>query len=150
MSASSVFAVRKYHHNTNMEKRHKCFIEKDIPCAMTRLTGVIIDDEKDVADLVAIFLELKGLDIVGRAYNGCQGVQIFEKENPDFVILDMKMPEYDGAYAISEIKKKNPDAKIFVVTGFCPYDNLEKDVTFVFTKPVDLTKLYEKITASLA
>lgn len=115
---------------------------------MTGLTGIIIDDEKDVIDLAAKFLELKGISIIGRAHNGCNGAQMFEKENPDFVILDMKMPEYDGAYAISEIKKKNSNAKIFVVTGFCPYDNLEKDVASVFIKPVDLTKLYEKITSS--
>lgn len=61
----------------------------------------------------------------------------------------MKMPEYDGIYAISQIKKKNSNAKIFVITGFCPYDELEKDVS-VFIKPIDLTKLYEKITASFA
>jgi len=136
--------------DTNMEMMHKYFIEKNIPCAMTRLTGIIIDDEKDIVDLVANFLELKGISIVGRAYNGCIGAQIFEKVKPDFVILDMKMPEYDGAYAISQIKKKNSDAKIFVVTGFSPYDNLEKDVVSVFIKPVDLIKLYERITESLA
>lgn len=117
---------------------------------MTRkLRGIIVDDEKDHVDSLTDYFELRGISIVGQAYNGCDAAKIYEKTNPDFVILDMKMPHYDGVHAIKEIKKISQDARIFVVTGYHPYDNLEKDTTAVFIKPIVLSKFYDKIIESL-
>lgn len=112
-------------------------------------TAIIVDDEKDAVDLLSNFLEMMGFSVVGRGYNGCEAVRMYEKTNPTFVVLDMKMPMYDGAYAISMIKKMDPDAKIFVITGYSPYDDLEKDVIAVFTKPCDLHQLHDQIKKTL-
>ena len=113
-----------------------------------KLRGIIVDDDDDIIDLFTEFLEMKGLSIIGRARNGYEAARTYKTASPDFVILDIKMPQYDGDYAIREIKKINPDANIFVVTGYFPYE-LEGDVTAIISKPCDLTKLCERIKRSI-
>lgn len=110
-----------------------------------KLTGIVVDDDNDIVELFSEFFEMKGISVVGHAYNGCEAVEIYKKTLPDFIVLDMKMPVCDGDYAIREIRKINPDAKIFVVRGYSEFDNLELDATAVFTKPCNLSKLYEYI-----
>jgi DNA-binding NtrC family response regulator len=103
-------------------------------------TGIIIDDEKDIVDNLSTYLELKGHDIVGIGYNGCNAATLYSEKNPDYVILDMKMPQYDGMYAIQKIKEKDQNAKIFVITGHSEYD-IENLVTKVISKPFTLDKI---------
>ncbi|MBA4718692.1 MAG: response regulator [Nitrosopumilus sp.] len=42
---------------------------------------------------------------------------MYKKHQPDVVLLDLVMPEFDGYYAIENIRKINPDAKIIVLTS---------------------------------
>ncbi len=114
-----------------------------------KLTGIVVDDDSDIVELFSEFLEMKGFSVVGQAYNGCDAAKTYAKTTPDFVVLDMKMPEYDGDHAIREIKKINPDANIFVVTGYSTHDNLDREVTAVLAKPCDLSKLYDHIKKSV-
>lgn len=113
-----------------------------------KLTGIIIDDEKDLVDTMSIYLQLKGHDIVGKGYNGCDAATLYSEKRPDYVILDMKMPKYDGLYAIQKIKEKNKDAKIFVITGHSEYD-VEDSVSAVISKPFQLDKLTKTIEMSI-
>ncbi|QLH06893.1 response regulator [Nitrosopumilus ureiphilus] len=115
---------------------------------MSIISGIIVDDEQDIVDVVSQFLELKGYAILGKGNNGCQAVTMYKELKPNFVILDMKMPQYDGNYAIREIKKIDPNAKIFIMTGYSKYEHLENDVNAVFTKPCDMKKLVETIEFS--
>ena len=109
-----------------------------------KLRGIIVDDDNDIVDLFTEFLEMKGFSIVGQAHNGYEAARTYKMATPDFVILDVKMPQCDGDYAIREIKKINPSASIFVVTGYSPYE-LNDDVTAIISKPCDLAKLCERI-----
>ncbi|MBA4718274.1 MAG: response regulator [Nitrosopumilus sp.] len=113
-----------------------------------KLSGIIIDDDDDAVESLSTFFDVKGHEVVGKGFTGCEAAALFEEKNPDFVILDMKMPKYDGNYAIKEIKKKNPNAKIFVITAYLENRNLKKEVTGVFLKPCNLTKLLESIETS--
>jgi DNA-binding NtrC family response regulator len=114
-----------------------------------KLSGIIIDDEKDLVDTMSMYLELKGHNIVGTGYNGCEAATIYLEKNPDYVILDMKMPQYDGMYAIQKIKEKDPDAKIFVITGHSEYD-IEDLVTTVISKPFKMDQLTKTIERGFA
>lgn len=112
-------------------------------------TGIIIDDEHDMVETVSDFLKLSGFSIVGTAYNGCDASKLYEQTTPDFVILDMKMPRYDGTYAIKEIKKFNPNAKIFVITGYLEYEHISDQVSAIFNKPCDMNELVKTIHNTL-
>lgn len=115
---------------------------------MNNISGLVIDDNEDFVEVTSQFLELKGFNIVGKGYNGCQAANLYKEHNPNFVVLDMKMPQYDGSYAIKEIKKINSKAKIFVITGYSDHKNLENEVDAVFSKPCDMKQLSKTIESS--
>ncbi|MBU0279044.1 MULTISPECIES: response regulator [unclassified Gemella] len=51
------------------------------------------------------------------AYTGKEGIAMYEKKQPDFVIMDICMPELDGLEATKEIVKKYPTAKIIICSS---------------------------------
>ena len=57
----------------------------------------------------------------------------------------MRMPEYDGKFAIDMIKKEDPIAKIIVVTGYTEYKVEDLKVNAVFYKPYDIDSIVDKI-----
>ncbi len=61
------------------------------------------------------------------------------------MILDMKMPKYDGAYAIKKIKNEDPNAKIIILTGYPEYAFDKNEVTAVFTKPFNTSEIVSLI-----
>ena len=79
---------------------------------------IVIDDDVDSVYIISEFLKLKGFSIVGSGTNGKEAVEMYAERKPDLVILDMKMPEYDGIYAIDNIKKNFPSLLIEMIMIF--------------------------------
>lgn len=57
---------------------------------------LIIDDEKDLLDLLATYLSKEGFKDIYKAENGIKGIEICKKEKPDIIILDVMLPDIDG------------------------------------------------------
>jgi len=51
------------------------------------------------------------------AENGRHMLDVYEKENPDLVTLDITMPEMDGLEALAKLKEKHPDAKVVMCSA---------------------------------
>jgi len=66
---------------------------------------VIAEDERDIRDLVAFTLRFAGHE-VATASNGEEAVELAEKENPDLILLDVRMPRMTGYDACRVIKTK--------------------------------------------
>ncbi len=64
------------------------------------------------------------MELVGEAVNGEEAVSMAQKLKPDVIIMDLIMPRKNGIDATTEIKKKNPDAKILVLTSFSDDNNV--------------------------
>jgi len=107
--------------------------------------GIVIDDDHDAVESISENLELKGICVVGKGYNGEEAYQLFKSTHPKFVLLDMKMPEYDGAYAIKKIKDEYPNAKIIVLTAYADYQFDREEVTAVMTKPYKMKQVLSVI-----
>ena len=75
---------------------------------------IIVDDQLSIVELCTDYLKSHGLEVLGVGYDGNDAVALYKRLKPDVVLLDMNMPVYDGTYAICEIKKINPNAKIIV------------------------------------
>ena len=79
---------------------------------------IIIDDSRDAIEVLREYLQIKGIDVIAVGYNGEDAVTLYEKHNPDVILIDVTMPYYDGFYALKNIRKINPDAKIVMVTAY--------------------------------
>ena len=80
-------------------------------------TAMVIDDDKDVNDSIVFLLEVLEIKVVGKGYDGKEAIELFSKHCPDYSIIDLDMPKYDGFFAIEGIRKINDDARIWVFTG---------------------------------
>lgn len=90
-------------------------------------------------------LEERGIKVIGKAYDGEQAyLQYFEKK-PDVLLLDLKMPNYDGHYAIKKIKQDDPNAKIVVVSAYLDKHFPANEVSAIFSKPYNTDELANKI-----
>jgi DNA-binding response OmpR family regulator len=70
---------------------------------------LIAEDERDIRDLVAFTLRFAGYEVV-TASNGEEAVKLAPLENPDLILMDVRMPRMTG-YDACRILKANPDMK---------------------------------------
>jgi len=70
---------------------------------------LIAEDERDIRDLVAFTLRFAGYEVVTAA-NGEEAVALAPKENPDLILMDVRMPRMTG-YDACRILKANPEMK---------------------------------------
>jgi DNA-binding NarL/FixJ family response regulator len=83
-----------------------------------RIRVVLVDDVPELRLLVRITLEDDpGIEVVGEASNGREGVKVVEATNPDLVLLDLSMPDMDGLEAIPLMRAHAPNARVVVLSG---------------------------------
>ena len=80
---------------------------------------LVIDDEPDMLSGCQKFLETAGYTVVV-AKSGEAGIALFETENPDLVIVDLKMPKIDGMAVLQSIMARDQEAVVIVFTGMEP------------------------------
>ena len=86
---------------------------------MSKTTILIADDHSILRmGLTAMLNVRKDMKVVGEASNGLQAVDLAKKLRPDVVIMDLMMPELDGADATRRILEIHPDAKVIILTSF--------------------------------
>ncbi|HFK8590666.1 two-component system response regulator RssB [Pseudomonas aeruginosa] len=79
-------------------------------------TLLIIDDDEVVRESLTAYLEDSNFKVL-QALNGLQGLQIFESEQPDLVICDLRMPQIDGLELIRRIRQTASETPIIVLSG---------------------------------
>jgi CheY-like chemotaxis protein len=77
---------------------------------------LVIDHEPVVRNLLDILLSQKGYDVV-LADGGRKGLDLFRRERPDVIVLDMNMPEMDGIAVLQLVHSLNPHQPVSIVTG---------------------------------
>jgi YesN/AraC family two-component response regulator len=77
---------------------------------------LVIDDEKATLSMFRLFLDAYGYTVY-TAENGAEGLAIFQKEKPEIVLTDIKMPGIDGLAVLQQIKEIDPAAAVIVITG---------------------------------
>ena len=79
-------------------------------------TLLIIDDDDVVRASLAAYLDDSGFKVL-QAQNGPQGLELFDAEQPDLVICDLRMPQMDGLELIRLISERQADLPVIVVSG---------------------------------
>lgn len=78
---------------------------------------LIVDDAAFMRMMIKDILEKNGFDVVGEASNGQIAVEMYKKERPDIVTMDITMPDMDGIEAVKQIKAFAPEAKIIMCSA---------------------------------
>ena len=110
---------------------------------------MIIDDDKDITDLFAIYLESNGYNV--DAYtNPLEAINNFRKNSHDLILLDLKMPNMDGMTLYHKIKEIDNNVIVCFTTADINYiQQLQKGIIdiekIVLYKPVLLKDLKNKI-----
>src|SRR5215210_5810387 len=90
---------------------------------------LVIDDEAAIRDSLRMILEYEGYEFLGAA-TGQDGLAMVERENPDLVFLDIKMPGMDGLEVLQRIKAADETVPVVMISGHA-----------TVTTAVDATKL---------
>ena len=83
---------------------------------------LLIDDEVDIVRVLSISLRSDGYDVV-TAYSGEEGLEVFNKESPNVVLTDIKMPGMDGLEVLRKVKELNPESEVIIITGHGDIDS---------------------------
>ena len=93
------------------------------------IRALIADDDDHVrAFFVVLFRRILEAPVL-EARNGAEAVEIYRKERPDLVLLDVNMPHLDGMDALKQIREINPDAVITVITSLSTRRIVEQAVS---------------------
>lgn len=88
---------------------------------------LLVDDHNVVrSGLAAFLMAYDDLELVGEANNGEEAVRKAKELSPDVVLMDLVMPQMDGAEATGEIMEYDPDLKVIALTSFKEKDLIER------------------------
>ncbi len=88
---------------------------------------VIIADDIQILrqGLEAILVRDPEIQVAGLAANGKEALALCSQHHPDVVLMDMRMPGYDGSWGICRIKQQFPDIRVLVLTTFDDDETVE-------------------------
>ena len=117
---------------------------------------LVIEDDQDTSDAFCEHLEIYGIKVLGVGKNGNEAVELYQKEKPDVVLMDMMMPHYDGLYGLKKIRELDKDAKVIMVTadftGETEKELKRHNVSGIVYKPYDIEQVMytiEKVCSGL-
>lgn len=110
-------------------------------------TVLIVEDQKDLADLYGIWLRERFE--VHVAYSGEDALEIFAEEQIDIVVSDRQMPGLSGKEVLQQIRERGGSQQIIMLTAVQPTKELASvDVDDYLIKPIDRTKLLRAVEAA--
>ncbi len=117
-------------------------------------TILVVDDEKDIVELVAYNLGREGYQ-VAKAYDGHQAWQYIRENQPDLVILDLMLPGISGFEICRLIRKKPETAGLPIIMLTAKSDSVDKIMGLeigaddYLTKPFNVRELIARVRAVL-
>lgn len=109
---------------------------------------LIVDDEGEIVEFLSRFLQRFNIATI-KANNGAQALREYNDKHPDFIFLDIQMPDMDGITILKEIKKIDDRVQVIMITGKDDKELQAKAKKYgaidYITKPLDLSELSTKI-----
>jgi DNA-binding response OmpR family regulator len=78
---------------------------------------LVVDDDLHIQRLYKEEFQDEGYDVVV-ASNGAEAMEMFDRENPDIVTLDILLPDVDGIRILRQMKEKNPKIPVIMSTAY--------------------------------
>ncbi len=105
---------------------------------------LIVDDNECLCENLIDILEFKGFDAID-VHDGYKAIEIVKKNEPDVVLMDVKMPGISGVETLGILKKIAPKLDVIMITAFADDEvfkrGLEDSTYTVIQKPINIDKL---------
>lgn len=113
-----------------------------------KLKVLLVDDEQEFVETLADRLQMRDLE-ASTAHNGEEALSVVKGEEPDVIVLDLKMPGIDGIEVLRRVKKAYPKVEVIILTGHGSEKDEEEARSLgafdYVKKPADLDTLVSQI-----
>ncbi len=86
--------------------------------------ALVVDDSPYIQKELSKILEHNGCEVVATASNGLEAVKKYKEHRPDFVTLDLVMPQMGGVQTLVLLKKIDPEATVIMVSSMSSKDKI--------------------------
>ena len=115
---------------------------------------LVVDDEKDIVDLVAYNLEKEGFSVI-RAYDGEKALDLAKTQGPDLVILDLMLPRIQGMEVCKRLRNSDRTTSLPIIMLSAKGEEIDKVLGLeigaddYITKPFSVRELLARVKAVL-
>lgn len=112
---------------------------------------VIVEDEAPIRNGMGnILIKINdSYEVVGKASNGLEGLEMIRKELPDLIIMDIHMPDMDGLTMLAKLREENINSKVVVLTAYSEFSYakqaIELGIENYLLKPLKIPELKETL-----
>ena len=113
---------------------------------------LVVDDTVSLVNMIKEYsLKSNKMKVEYEAFDGKEGLEIYlkNKDNIDLILLDLIMPNKDGIYFLDELKKRNINANVIVITSYNSDEMLRRvasyNIKYFLLKPFDLKALEQRV-----
>lgn len=105
-------------------------------------TLMIVDDELQICQLLSRFFSSLGFRTLS-IQSGREALEMLDAQSPDYLLLDVRMPDLSGLEVLKQAKARHPDLRVIMVTGLSDdavaREALRCGASDVVTKPIAFT-----------
>ena len=87
---------------------------------------LLVDDEAHIRKYVGLILKSLGGPTIVEAANGREAIEVYQRENPDLVLLDVNMPQMDGIETLKRLKEIDPEVVAIMLTSLANRQTIEQ------------------------
>lgn len=112
---------------------------------------ILVDDEQMIRESIIELVDWNkaGFEMIGQASNGDEALEFIEKNTPDILITDIKMPIMDGIQLAKEVREKHPSVKIIFLSGYDEFEyaisGIKLNIIEYLLKPISRVELEETL-----
>jgi two-component system chemotaxis response regulator CheY len=87
---------------------------------------LLVDDESHIRKFMSLLLRHLGVTRIFEAANGQAALEVYRRENPDLVLLDVNMPQMDGIGTLRALKALDPDCIVVMLTSLANRQTIDE------------------------
>ena len=114
---------------------------------------LIADDEPAMRTLLADLLRKENCEVIARAENGAEAIELYREKQPDIIFLDINMPEVSGIDALKQIREEDKGTFICMVSGDAYPETVKSAVALgvsgFVVKPLSQSRIHDVISSYL-